>query len=84
MKTYSITYKSITDPTKKEQSSLINELKGKNITILDEMPGSILIEAKKAIIIDILNHYPLWNYSDNEKISLDLPKKKIKKLPNES
>jgi hypothetical protein len=63
MNKFSITYKKTSDPTKKEQSSLITSLQSQNIRVLDEIPGTIAIECEKSLVESVLKSYPLWTCS---------------------
>jgi len=83
MNEYSITYKSITDPTEQEQISLINELKDKKIIILDAFSGCILVKGEEPVINHVLNSYPKWSKSLNKKTTSVNPKKKIIPPPSE-
>jgi hypothetical protein len=63
MKKYSITYTLTSEPTKVEQESLINELKAKNIIVLDEISGVISVSGYEKMIKEVLIAYPQWSYS---------------------
>lgn len=68
MKKYSITYKPVSDPTKAEQTSLLNALQGKNIRILDDIPGTIAAQGDESLIKKVLDGYPQWSFSSMAKL----------------
>lgn len=69
MRKYSITYKSVSDPTKKEQDALISELKIKEITVIDNIPGVLSVSGQVATIKEVLANYSDWVCSPNARVS---------------
>lgn len=72
MRKYSITYKPVSEPTKKEQDALISELKTKEIKVLDEIPGVLSVTGQVATIKEVLANYSDWVCSPNVKISFNI------------
>lgn len=69
MRKYSIIYKHVSDPTKEEQDALISELKTKEITVLDEIPGVLSVSGQVAVIKQVLANYSDWVCSPNARVS---------------
>lgn len=70
MKTYSITYKSFSDPSNREQSALINECKNKSMTVIDEFPGAILVSGNEDALKEIIACYSQWEYSCTKQVNI--------------
>jgi hypothetical protein len=65
MRKYSITYKPVSDPTKKEQDSLISALTAKQVKVLDEIPGVVSVSGQVTVIKEVLANYSDWVCTPN-------------------
>ena len=68
MNKYSIIFKPVSDPTKKEQDFLINSLQKENIRFLDNIPGIIAAQEAESVIQKVLDSYPQWSFSSMAKL----------------
>jgi hypothetical protein len=77
MSRFVVVYHGLADPPLAEQRSLTSALK-KAVTVVDRMPGTILVDGVEAEVAGIVGGRPNWTFSPESSASIKPPHRRIK------
>lgn len=77
MSRFVVLYQGATDPSMQEERSLVSALK--RVTVVDRMPGTMLVEGDEADVECALRQMPNWTFSRERVLSAAPPHHRLKR-----
>lgn len=78
MSRYVVVYNGLNDPPRAEERSLVSALR-KSVTVVDSMPGTILVEGAEAAVASVVGKRPNWQFSAAAHVAVRPPHRAIKR-----
>jgi hypothetical protein len=78
MSRFVIVYNGLSDPPPAEERSLVSALR-KSVTVVDSMPGTILVDGAEAAVASVVGKRPNWQFSAAARASARPPHRAIKR-----
>jgi hypothetical protein len=75
MSHYVLCYQGPSDPTEQEEGALVSALQ--NVTLVDRMPGTLLVEGNKSDLMHVVQHFQEWNLSPAVGVTVNPPGKRV-------
>lgn len=77
MSRYVICYQGDCDPPRQEERRLVSSL-NKHAKVIEQIPGSILVDGAESEIAAALDRLKLWTFSPERSVRIRPPHKRIK------
>jgi len=78
MSRYVVVYNGLNDPPRAEERSLVSALR-KSVTVVDSMPGTILVDGAKTAVASVVDKRPNWKYSAEAHAAARPPHRAVKR-----
>jgi hypothetical protein len=78
MSRFVVVYNGLADPPRAEERSLVSALR-KSVTVVDSMPGTILVDGAEAAVASVVGKRPNWKYSAEARASARPPHRAVKR-----
>jgi hypothetical protein len=76
MSRFVVTYQGNNDPSKQEERSLVSALK--RVTVVDKMPGTVLVEGDESDVASAVRQLSNWTFSLERGLSAAPPHRRVK------
>lgn len=76
MSRFVLLYQGSSDPSRKEERSVVSALK--TAKVVDRTPGSILVEGSEAEVASVVQQCQNWTFSPVRSIGVEPPHKRVK------
>lgn len=71
-----VIYKGNSDPSSKEERSLLSALKA--VKVVDRIPGTMLVEGEEADVASAVRQHSKWTFSRERGLSAPPPHRRVK------
>lgn len=78
MSRFVVVYNGLSDPPPAEERALVSALR-KSATVVDSMPGSILVDGAEAEVASVVGKRPNWKYSVQARAAARPPHRVVKR-----
>lgn len=78
MSRFVVVYNGLSDPPPAEERSLVSALR-KSVTVVDAMPGTILVDGARTAVASVVDKRPNWKYSAQARAAAKPPHRAVKK-----
>lgn len=78
MSRYVVVYNGQSDPPPAEERSLVSALR-KSVTVVDCMPGTILVDGAKTAVASVVDKRPNWKFSAAARAAVRPPHRVVKR-----
>jgi hypothetical protein len=78
MSRFVVVYNGLNDPPRAEERSLVSALR-KSVTVVDSMPGTILVDGAETAVASVVRARPNWKYSAAARAAAKPPHRAVKK-----
>lgn len=78
MSRFVVVYNGLSDPPPAEERALVSALR-KSATVVDSMPGSILVDGAEAAVASVVGKRPNWKYAVQARAAARPPHRVVKR-----
>ncbi|WP_144637685.1 hypothetical protein [Bordetella genomosp. 13] len=78
MSRYVICYQGDCDPPRKEERQVVSSLNKHDATVIEQIPGSLLVDGIEADIAAALDRLEHWTFTPERSVRIRPPHKRIK------
>lgn len=76
MSRFVVLYQGTRDPSSQDERSLVSALK--RVRVLDQMPGTVLVEGDEADVASAVGQLPNWTFSRERGVPASPPHRQVK------